>query len=277
MEKLCKFSVLRYVPDENREEFINIGLVFHSPEDGFVDLQLTNNFKRLKAFDDEVDINFLKIILDGIKEDFSISTVSGPTFSEVASWDFLEKKTSIFVNQLQFSSVNLIRTSNITEDYKKLFKTYVYFDVPKKKRITENDVRSIMNKVLRTKDVFQQIDRNISFDIGPQVIELDYQYESDENKSKLIKTFSFDYSTKGSFQAPVLAKEWAWNFDKLKKRNNIHRNEIMTVVYVGKDENKNIRLALDVLREETEIYKAKNIDEIELFADILTKEVVKQK
>jgi hypothetical protein len=64
MERLCKFAVLRYVPDNNRKEFINIGLVFHSPEDRFIDLELTTNFSRVTAFDDEIDINFLKIVLE---------------------------------------------------------------------------------------------------------------------------------------------------------------------------------------------------------------------
>jgi hypothetical protein len=276
MEKLCKFSVLRYVPNENREEFINIGLVFHSPEDQFVDLVITNNFRRLKAFDDEIDVDFLKIVLDGLKEDFSITTTTGPSYRELADWDFLERKTSIFVNQLQFSSIYIIRSIDIGEDFKKLFKTYVYFDTPKKKRFTDNDVRSIMNRVLRTKEVFQKIDRNISFDIGPQTIELDYKIETENDKLKLIKTFSFDYSNRGSSQAPVLAKEWAWNFDKLKKRNNIDRDEIMTLVYVGREQNKNVKLALDVLREEANIIKAEDVNEIEKFADNLTKEVNKK-
>ncbi|BBW96531.1 DUF3037 domain-containing protein [Geobacillus icigianus] len=46
MERLCKFAVLRYVPDEMREEFINVGLVFHSPEDGYVNMEITSNFSR---------------------------------------------------------------------------------------------------------------------------------------------------------------------------------------------------------------------------------------
>lgn len=272
--KFSKFSVLRYVPDENREEFINIGLAFHCPEESFIDIKITNNFSRVSIFDDEVDIAFLKVILEGIKDDLSQTTLSGPSFSEINNEKYLDNYTKFFVNQIQFSPVRTIRSIDLQDDFEKLFMTYVYFDVHKKKRITEVEVKTIMNRVLRSNDVFSKLDRNISVDIGPEVIQLDYMYKT-RDRVKMIKTFSFDYTTRKSNQATQTAKEWAYNFVKLKTKNTKLYDEhvdFITLVYIDK-ENKNIMTALEILKEETKTIQAKGFDAVRKFASEISNEV----
>lgn len=278
MESLSKFCILRYVPDENRQEFINLGLVFHSPADNFIDIKITNNFSRVSAFDDEVDINFLKIVIEGLKEDFSQTTISGPTIKEIQNLNYLESKTSIFVNQLQFSPIYTFRSKEINLDFDNLFRTYVYFDVHRKKRITDDEVKSTMNRVLRSSNVFSMLNRNLKVDLGPEKIELDYAYNS-RNKIKIIKTFSFDYTNQGSSQATSTAKEWAYNFQKLKlhKSNNkifdyINSIDFITFVYI-ENENKNINTALKILEEESSIVTARGMMEVERFATYISKDV----
>jgi hypothetical protein len=280
MDKYCKYSVLRYVPDENRKEFINVGLVFHSPEDHFIDLQITNNFSRVTAFDDEIDISFLKIVLEGIKDEFTISTINGPNQKQLGDKLLLEKSTSIYANQLQFSPIHIIRSSDISVDFEILFRMYVYFDVPKKKRITEIEVRSMLNRVLRANEVFQKLDRNFSIDIGTEQIELDYAYKT-KQKLKIIKAFSFDYASRKSIQATEVAKVWAYNFNKLKHKSNylekynvnINDIDLTTLVYVGNHENKNIRTAINILKEETNTEVAKETEGITKFANQISHEI----
>ncbi|WCT56901.1 DUF3037 domain-containing protein [Paenibacillus kyungheensis] len=279
MSHLFKYSVIRYVPDEIREEFINIGIVFHSPELKHTEFKLTKNFKRVHAFDDEVDIKFLKIVLDGIKESFTKSTISGPSENELADINFLEKKTFYYANQIQFSPTNSFFTLNIEEDLNDLFKTYVYFDNKKKSRITDDEVKSLMNRILVNNNVLNELQRNIKIDIGPQEIELDYLYHSN-NRTKIIKTFSFDYTEKGSTNAPSIAKEWIYNFEKIKKINNYelfggHQEDcdLITFIYTGKSSNKNVKTAINILKEITNTVEGKERDEIIRFADNMTQEI----
>jgi hypothetical protein len=274
--RLCRFSILRYVPNENREEFINIGLLFHSPEDGYVNLGLTKNFSRVSFFDDEMDINFLKIVLDGVQKDFTLSFTDGPS-SEVFEWNYLEKATSIYVNQLQFSPIRAIRTENYLLDEENLFRTFVYFDVHKNYRITEDEVKSIMNRVFRQNNVFQIVNRNINIDLGNEEIKIDYCLNNiQEDKTKFIKTLSFDYSRKNMNKATQLAKEWVWNYSKitngesikdcsLKEVLSIKDFEITTLVYF-KESNKNVKTALNILSEFSNIVEARNKKSIENFA-----------
>jgi Protein of unknown function (DUF3037) len=279
MERLCKFAVLRYVPDETREEFINIGLVFHSPEDGYVNLEITSNFSRVAAFDDEIDLKLLKLILKGVQSEFTQSTVHGPPIEEVKQWDFLEKHTAIYVNQLQFSPIQVIRSYDIAKDEADLFRTYVYFDTHKSKRITEDEVKSIMNRVFRKNKVFGKLNRNIEIEVGPEEFKLDYAYER-KDSSKLIKTLSFDYSSRNSAKATQLAKEWVWNYTKLKEKrftiNNPFINkqniEIVTLVYFS-EINKNIKAAVDILKEVSDIIEANNEKTIEKFADEIANDI----
>jgi len=256
MEKMCKFSVLRYVPDEIRKEFINIGLVFHSPKDMFVDIKFTTNFSRVHVFDDEVDIDLLKTVLDGMKESFTSLEISneGPFYDDLRKDDFLDCATSFYSNQLQFSPIYTIRSTDVNKDFNDLFKTYVYFDSRRTERITIDKVKSIMNRVIREKEV--NINHNVSIDIGRERIKLDYQYEAQESL-KYIKTLSFDYQDKKNNrgQESRIAKEWAWNFSKMKQsthhfngRSNKDLN-IVTLVYVGK-KTEWVEVALDILKTE---------------------------
>jgi hypothetical protein len=133
-----------------------------------------------------------------------------------------------------------------------------------------------MNRVLREKRILSNVHRDFRIDIGPQEIALDYAYKSKGQSTKLIKTFSFDFTPIGSKKAPVLAKEWAWNFSKIKnnflsiqeKFNNTNSFEIITMVFVKRKDNKNINTALSILREESRsVIQAEDQKSIEQFAD----------
>ncbi|MBY0129116.1 DUF3037 domain-containing protein [Bacillus cereus] len=275
MERMCKYAVLRYVPDDIREEFINIGLVFHSPEDKYVNLQLTTNFSRVSQFDDESDVKFLKLVLEGVKDDFTQSITDGPSLQQAEDPKFLEKATSIYVNQLQFSPIRTIRSRDYLKDEIDLFRTYVYFDPHKSKRITDTEVKSIMSRVFRNhgKNISGNLERNVEVDIGSEDIKLDFAFKKD-CKAQFIKTLSFDYAVKNSKKATQLAKEWAWNYEKmLNDKYRINSNlitedefDIVTVIYF-KSENKNIKAALEILSEVSHIVEATNEEKIIAFAD----------
>lgn len=276
MKKLCKFSILRYVPSEIREEFINIGLVFHCPEDGYVDFKSTKNFKRVTTFDDEIDINFLKIVISGIEEEFTQSTINGPTIDEVSDEYFLEKNTVFYANQLQFSPIKIIRTSNPVKDFEDLFRTYVYFDVKKSKRISDIEVKNIMNRVFEQSNKISKFNRNCTFNINSEEIVLDYSYISKNKSTKFIKTLSFDYAPSKSKTATVTAKEWAWNFRKIEETSSqnsrISKDDLLTLVYV-KNKDSNIDTALKILKENSNIISVNNENCIKEFANTIIHDI----
>jgi hypothetical protein len=140
-----------------------------------------------------------------------------------------------------------------------------------------------MNRVFKKSEVFKRLDRNIELELGSEEVKLDFGYNlRDKNKSTLIKTLSFDFSKSYSNRATQVAKEWAWNFSKIKDSKHFINNPILknsdidlvTLVFVN-EENKNIKTALNILKEVSSIVEAKNKNAIELFADRISDEINK--
>jgi len=57
--KVCLYYLVRYVPHAEREEFLNIGLLLHSPEEQFLDCLITDDLRRIKRFHRQADLQFL--------------------------------------------------------------------------------------------------------------------------------------------------------------------------------------------------------------------------
>ena len=58
--KECSYFLVRYVPDIVRDEFLNICLFLHSPEEEFLDCLFTDDFRRIKRFHPQADTRFLR-------------------------------------------------------------------------------------------------------------------------------------------------------------------------------------------------------------------------
>jgi hypothetical protein len=58
--KECSYFLVRYVPDAAREEFLNIGLFVHSPEEEFLDCLFTDDFHRIRRFHAQADMELLR-------------------------------------------------------------------------------------------------------------------------------------------------------------------------------------------------------------------------
>jgi hypothetical protein len=66
----CLFSIVRYVPDPVREEFVNIGIVLQDKERRFAKaVQFTRDWSSAKALDPEADTDMLEALeLEWIEE-----------------------------------------------------------------------------------------------------------------------------------------------------------------------------------------------------------------
>ncbi len=58
--KECSLFLVRYVPDAVRDEFLNIGLFLHSPQEKFLGCLFTDDFDRLKRFHQRADLELLR-------------------------------------------------------------------------------------------------------------------------------------------------------------------------------------------------------------------------
>jgi hypothetical protein len=271
LKKLCKFSVIRYVPDEYREEFINIGFVLHDIEGPSIMCKFTSNFSRVKAFDDEVDLEFLKLILEGLSDQFTLSTDYGPSLKELTKIDYLNEVTRHYVNQIQFSKINSIYSPDIEKDFDDLFRTYVYFETKKKNRITSDEVRRLMQRIFMDKGLFNQLERNPLLHTNyNEPIELDYSLTT-ENKKYFMKALSFDYKKSKQETGTTVAKTWVYNIERLLKNTDRDQYEFKFVLPDNDMNDKKKKLILDILSEISEPIAISQLDD---FIDLVVPEKV---
>lgn len=65
--KQCSFFLIRYVPNLVRDEALNVGLFLYSPEEKYLGCLLTDDFRRVKRFHPQADLEFLR----ELEQDFS--------------------------------------------------------------------------------------------------------------------------------------------------------------------------------------------------------------
>jgi len=58
--KACAYYVVRYVPHAEREEFLNVGIFLYSAAEQFLDCLFTRDFRRIKRFHPQADLEFLR-------------------------------------------------------------------------------------------------------------------------------------------------------------------------------------------------------------------------
>lgn len=58
--KQCSFFLVRYVPNIVRDEALNIGLFLYSPEEKYLGCLFTDDFRRIKRFHPQADLEFLR-------------------------------------------------------------------------------------------------------------------------------------------------------------------------------------------------------------------------
>ncbi|MCI9433682.1 MAG: DUF3037 domain-containing protein [Bacilli bacterium] len=210
----AKYAVLKYVPNLERNERINIAIVLHYPESKQLDMIIINNWKRVRSFDDEADIPFLKKYVDDLKEQFTINLLSDFDGISLDNILLLDELTKYFVNKFIFE-IHEINTEDSFKDLLDNLKNiYLYYDISKEKRVNEMESKAFIEKHFLENNVFyercghknaiqEKYGNNINFD-----------YKIDDKYYKLI------FLTEDNYNGYVaILKMWITNSIMLKKEN----------------------------------------------------------
>ncbi len=198
-----KFSILSYHPSFLTTESIDVGILFNYAND--THFEYTKSFSRIMHFDDELDIDFLKLYLSGIKEDFAddVFNIKGkPNFDEYIS---------LYVNELKFSKPNILITDDVyasIEDTKKIF---LRFDYNKALRPDNNQQIKFFNNILKSSNVMYST-RNMAGVYHDERVNYDFLV-----KDYGIKIFAFE--NKDTNRLVETAKAWAFTAEEMKAKN----------------------------------------------------------
>lgn len=205
------YSVLRYIPSTVREEQINIAIAIHIPSLQFSKLYVTSNRRRIKQFDDEYNPDFFKMVLSSLKYDLDFGSIDGDAtlpigdFKDIKSEFFLESRTSYLANMFIFSPVNAITTdkNSIGEDIENIKDTYLYYDKPKDKRITNSVMQQLLSKQINSYNLKNVIKKpSISDLFGKDIFDfkvnnillkaLSFEGKKDKTMTNNLKAILFD-------------------------------------------------------------------------------------
>ena len=234
MKTKVKYAVLKYVPNLERNERINIAIVLHFPESEQIDMTIINNWKRVKSFDDEADIQFLKKYVDDLKEQFTNNLFNDFDGMKLTDFMLLDELTKYFVNKFIFEIHEINTDSNFGELLDYLKKLYLYYDINVNKRINEKESKAFIERHF--------LEKNIAYERMGTKNAIQEQYGNNINFDYKIndKYYKLIFLTEDNYNGYVaILKMWIANSIMLKKENK----ELIFVL----DDNLN--------NEKTETYK----------------------
>ena len=229
-----EYTALKYYNNIISEECLYIGMLFHNLTIGKRDFRYISNFKRFQAFDDEADVAFVKLYLEGIKQQVEENIFN---YNDKFS---LSNFTKIYVNEFRFSDITTIEVENDENYVDKLTKMYLKFDFSKEKRLSHSEEKKYIRRILSSSNVEFSApkvsgiyDENVNFDyvIGNVAIKL-FSFK-DKNIVKLIPS----------------AKQWAFSAEELKDRYK--------VIFLYDDDNNmpQLKMIIQILKKYADVFQ----------------------
>lgn len=125
------FSILRFVPDTLRGEFVNLGVIVGSDQTGEWDIRLNESYKRARRIDtDDVIDSAVSLVVDlGRKfDEYNDAIEEERAPSDPISIDWLRDYASQSRNLLQVTPPSAVSAENIDEALTLLFRHFVFTD-----------------------------------------------------------------------------------------------------------------------------------------------------
>ena len=190
-----KYCSLKYYNSIFSEECLCIGVLFYNLTTKEVTFNHIKNFQRLRSFDDEVDMRFMKLYLASIKDE-----VENNIFNYNSVFD-LEKYTTTYVNEFRFSEVNF--SENEDEAFiSNMTKLYLKFDYDKKERLEKTTEIRYIREALKAASV----EFNSKPVIGTRKENIGFDLQTSEYAMKI-----FSFGDKDLSRLIPSAKLWAYN------------------------------------------------------------------
>lgn len=214
MKSRVKYAILKYVPNVERNEKINIAVTLHFPNTKQLEMTIINNWKRVKSFDDEADIQFLKKYVNDLREQFTINLFNDFDGMSIDDPLLLDELTRYFVNKFVFEIHEIDTEENFGELLRNLKKIYLYYEEGKDKRITEKESKAYIEQHL--------LENNISYERRGIKNTIQEQYGNNINFDYKInnKYYKLIFLTEDNYAGYVgILKMWIANAIMLKKEN----------------------------------------------------------
>lgn len=190
-----QYSALNYYTSPISNECLCIGLLFHNLTTGKRDFKYISNFKRFHSFDDEADIDFVKLYLKGIKEEVETSLFNYNDNFDISSY------TKFYANEFKFSSVKHLDVSENENYIELLSHIYLKYDLSKAQRLNSNEEKKLIRRVIESNNLAYSTEKIL----GPYNDEISFDYKIG---TLFVKMFPF--KDKNLRRMIGSARQWAF-------------------------------------------------------------------
>ena len=210
-----RYTLLRYVPDIVKGEFVNLGVMLLNEQGGFLEGRMAGEeeVRRLRWLHPEADVEMIKELQAG--------------FAQQLPWDKLDKLRDEFSTSLVLTAPKILETSQAWKDeLDALFHRHVAAP-PRPSRETDKPRQQLRQRMEMRFRVAGLLGRLKPFPAAPftvpgDTIKIDYAYAPAGNgKRKYIHAITLD-------RAPHQAKVLAFTFEHIRRSQ---AGDQMTAVY----------------------------------------------
>ncbi len=230
-----EYAALKYYNNIISEECLYVGMLFHNLTTGTRDFRYISNFNRFESFDDGADVNFVKLYLNGIKQQVEKNIFNYNKAFKIS--DF----TKIYVNEFRFSDVRTIEVEEDDNYVEILTKMYLKFDFNKNKRLSISEEKKYIRKILSSSNVSSYSPK--IFGEYEETVTFDYILNN-----VAIKIFSF--KEKDPLRLLPSAKQWSFSAGELKDR--------YTIVFLYDEicnNSSNLKIITNILKKHAKVFQ----------------------
>lgn len=214
MKRIIKYAILKYIPNLERNEKINIAVILHYPTEEQLKMIITKNWKRIKNFDDEADIQFLKKYVEDIKKQITQNLFNESDGINLNDMYLLDEFTKYFVNKFIFEIHEINTNSSFRELLENLKKIYLYYDTTKDKRISEKESKAFIEQHF--------LENNISYErrCSNNIVQEEYGNNINFDYKIANVYYKIIFLTQDNYNSYIaILKMWIANYIMLKKDN----------------------------------------------------------
>ncbi|MCM0648687.1 DUF3037 domain-containing protein [Clostridium swellfunianum] len=229
-----KFSVFCHYTSFLTKECINLGILFHNITENIYRFEYTTNWKRVSNFNDELDIEFLKIQLEGIKDEVESKEF---TFSKNNS---IENYIRFYANDFKFTEITITEEDDFESFIEETKKMILRFDFSKEKRPNKDDQYRYLKNILKNKNIDFSSKRTQGY------------FSESLNFDLILGNYAFKFFTfEGKMPSHLVSsvKSWAYDAYKLKGTYNL-----VFVADADFSTDNKYKVIFDILQEESSYF-----------------------
>lgn len=146
MTHVARYSIIRFLPYAETEEFANVGIVMFAPTARYFDFQLSNKWRRLSGFFDKLDRRVFAQGVAAFAEELARTReMAGQASAQWAFDDLVRPREALF----RFSAVRAVMAESPQSKLNELFDHYVEHDfaTPEyQEKLIEKAVRGVLRR-----------------------------------------------------------------------------------------------------------------------------------